>query len=360
MPNLSAEQQNVVRCIVRDIKKGDKQIISMGGFAGAGKTTCLAVMSEVLETFAVCAYTGKAANVLRKKGMSASTIHSLIYRPESWGGKVEFVLVPPHEFMHDGFIIDESSMVSQDIYNDLLSFEKPIIFVGDHGQLEPVGSDINVMADPMYRLETVHRNAGEIAYFAEHIRKGKGARSFDGTDKVEIINPGAVDNEHLKGVDQIICAFNKFRVGTNRAVRDLLGYTDQLLVPGDRVMCLRNNKDALLFNGMQGTVKSVDMEHYRMDFLWDDTLKENIWFDDSQFNMEKPDFEWGRDTPHPFDYAYCITAHKSQGDEWQKVMVYEQVCDKWDHKRWAYTAASRAKEKLYWVSQQRFRPSSWR
>lgn len=357
MPNLTAEQQGVVRQIVKSLKT--EQIQTLGGYAGTGKTTVITVLAQALEQFAVCAYTGKAANVLRKKGMQASTIHSLIYRPESWGGKVEFVLVPPDEFCHAGFIVDEASMVSGDIYEDLLSFNKPIIFVGDHGQLEPVGSDVNVMGDPMYKLETVHRNAGEIAHFAEHIRKGRSARSFEGTNKVEHISPGEVSNEHLTGMDQIICAFNKFRVGTNRSVRDLLGYSDKIIVPGDRVMCLRNNKAAMLFNGMQGTVKDVNMEHYRMDFIWDEILFENVWFDDSQFNKEKPDFEWGRDTPHPFDYAYCITAHKSQGDEWQKVMVYEQICDKWDHKRWAYTSASRAKEKLYWISQKKYRPSSW-
>lgn len=357
MPNLTREQQDVVRSLIKNMK--EEQIQTLGGYAGTGKTTLITFISQVLDNFAICAYTGKAANVLRKKGMEASTIHSLIYKPEGWGGKVEFVLIPPDEFNKAGFIVDEASMVSQDIYNDLLSFNKPIIFVGDHGQLEPVGSDVNVMADPMYRLETVHRNAGEIAHFAEHIRKGHAARTFEGTEKVELISPGAVGNDHLTGMDQIICAFNKYRVGTNQAVRHLLGFTDELLVPGDRVMCLRNSKTALLFNGMQGLVKSVDMAHHRMDFVWDETLYENIWFDDSQFHREKPDFEWGRETPHPFDYAYCITAHKSQGDEWQKVMVYEQHCDKWDHKRWAYTSASRAKEKLFWVAQKKFIPRSW-
>ncbi len=357
--NLTVEQQNAIRCVVKDVKQGDKQVITFSGFAGTGKTTCITFLSQVLDNFAICAYTGKAANVLRKKGMHATTIHSLIYRPEPWGGKVEFSLIPPDEFNAAGFIVDEASMVSQDIYNDLLTFNKPIIYVGDHGQLEPIGSDVNVMANPMYRLEKVHRNAGEIAHFAEHIRHGKSASRFHGTEKVEILSPNSVNNDHLVGMDQIICAFNKFRVGTNKTVRNLLKFEDELLMPGERIMCLRNNKNIGLFNGMQGTVKSVDLEHCRMDFQWDEQTFPNLWFDDSQFHREKPDFAWGRDTPHPFEYAYCITAHKSQGDEWQKVMVYEQICDKWDHKRWAYTSASRAKEKLFWVTQKKFIPTSW-
>jgi len=184
MPNLTKEQQDVVRNVVRDVTKKEKQICTIGGLAGVGKSFTISFLSQILKNFAICAYTGKAANVLRKKGLSATTIHSLIYKPEGWGNHVEFVLIPPNEFLYDGFIVDESSMVSEDIYNDLLSFNKPVVFVGDHGQLEPVGSAFNVMANPMYRLETVHRNAGEIAHFAEHIRKGKSPNSFETSAKI--------------------------------------------------------------------------------------------------------------------------------------------------------------------------------
>ena len=52
--------------------------------------------------------------------------------------------------------------------------------------------------------------------------------------------------------------------------------------------------------------------------------------------------------PFDFAYAYAITTHKSQGSEWDKVLVFEEsfprVTD--EHRRWLYTAATRAKEKL--------------
>ena len=51
-----------------------------------------------------------------------------------------------------------------------------------------------------------------------------------------------------------------------------------------------------------------------------------------------------------FDYGYAITCHKAQGDEWEKVLVLEEKCDLWEHKRWTYTAASRSKESLIWGS----------
>jgi ATP-dependent exoDNAse (exonuclease V) alpha subunit len=77
---------------------------------------------------------------------------------------------------------------------------------------------------------------------------------------------------------------------------------------------------------------------------------EGIWYDPSCFGKDKYKFKIGQDTPNPFDYAHCITAHKSQGDEFDSVLVIEQKCKNWEHKRWAYTAASRAKTKLKWKS----------
>ena len=73
-----------------------------------------------------------------------------------------------------------------------------------------------------------------------------------------------------------------------------------------------------------------------------------ILLDKTNFGKESYDIKHGKDTPNPFDYAYCITAHKSQGDEFDSVLVLEQQCKNWSHKRWAYTAASRAKNKLIW------------
>lgn len=353
---LTVEQKDVVRNVVKDVKQGEKQIVSVGGHAGCGKTTCLGVISQVLPNFAICAYTGKAANVLRKKGITTSTIHSLIYKPMmNERGGIEFFLKEPPEMCCDGFLVDEASMVSKEIYEDLLTFGLPIVFVGDHGQLEPVGFAINVMAEPMYRLETVHRNAGEIAHFAEHIRKGNKARTFHPDHKVEFVEPSAVTDTMLMDAGQMICAYNKTRVGKNARVRELQGYTN-LIEKGEKVMCLRNNKGRGLFNGMQGIISKIHPKHPKFDFRSDGVTYLDILYDPRQFGQEKNQFEFGKDSPEPFDYAYCITAHKSQGDEWSKVTVFEQECSKWDHKRWAYTCASRAKESLVWICENRYVP----
>ena len=55
----------------------------------------------------------------------------------------------------------------------------------------------------------------------------------------------------------------------------------------------------------------------------------------------------------PFDWCYGITCHKAQGDEWDNIIVFEQVCERWDHVRWTYTAASRGKRGVIWVRPKR-------
>lgn len=349
MVKLTDEQESVKQ----EILKFGKPIQRLGGVAGSGKTTVISHLIEDLPEFAVCAFTGKAANVLRKKGIDASTIHSLIYKPMlDHSGKIVIrdgspVFVLATELDCDGIIVDEASMVSKEIYKDLCSFNIPLIFVGDHGQLEPVGEGINVMAQPDFVLETVHRNAGEIAFFAEHIRNGNNPMAWRSGGKVIFMDKMSAW-ENYREVDQIICAYNATRVAVNQAVRKMLGYTGTMVV-GERIMCLRNSKTHFLFNGMQGFVKDI-VKRNKIVFSANE-MDLNVSVDKHFFNCEKYDFtDIGKDGPHPFDYAYCITAHKSQGDEWPVVMVLEQKCKNWSHVRWSYTCASRAKEKLIWVS----------
>ena len=347
--NLTDRQKWVLYQVVDGIKNQNKMICKIGGFAGTGKTTLIKYIIKYFPDFLVCAYTGKAANVLRKKGISnAATIHSLIYKPHLSFGEVYWDLA--ESVPCSGFIVDEASMVSSDIFEDLQSFGIPIIFVGDHGQLEPIDSNFNLMEKPDYTLEEIHRNAGDIAKFAERLRKGFSSRGFKSLDNsVEFIGGKKLSDNILMDVSQVICAFNKTRVDINNQIRSVLGYEGFLNV-GERVMCLRNNKTFNLFNGMQGVVKDIYQERYRtyIDFEFDNMTISRILLDKTNFGKESYDIKHGKDTPNPFDYAYCITAHKSQGDEFDSVLVLEQQCKNWSHKRWAYTAASRAKNKLIW------------
>lgn len=342
--------------VIKELLSFKKPVIKLGGFAGSGKSTVIAHLIRALPNFSVCAFTGKAANVLRKKGLPATTIHSLIYAPQrdnsgniilDKNGNPIFILSP--DIQCEGIIVDEASMVSHEIYQDLTSFNLPIIFVGDHGQLEPVNSDFNLMKEPDLKLEKIHRNAGEIARFAEFIRKGHIPSAFGrrfSTKDIYFISRNQMDN-YLLEVDQIICAFNKSRVEINDKVRKKLNYKDTL-VAGERIMCLRNNAPIGLFNGMQGVVEKIKKKN-KIIFN-SDNESFIVSYDSYQFGQERYEIDRDRDAPNPFDYAYCITAHKSQGDEWESVMVKEEICNKWNHVRWAYTSASRAKKKLIWVT----------
>jgi hypothetical protein len=348
---------NLKRCIksIEYIGKMDCQCIMIDDpehlyltdhFIPTHNTTLIKYLTKFFPNFAVAAYTGKAANVLRKKKIYATTIHSKIYKPNFNGESVYFDLCTNIDC--EGFIIDEASMVSQEIYDDLISFGLPIIFVGDHGQLEPVNSKLNLMEKPNYTLEEIHRNAGDIAKFAEHLRKGFPARTFKfKDDSVEFIYGKNINIKTLCEVNQVICAFNKTRNLINNQIREALKYQGVLNV-GEKVMCLKNNEKAGLFNGMQGIVKklySIRKKNF-MDFEFDGFVIQGINYDDSLFGQES--YKIKQNAKNPFDYAYCITAHKSQGDEWDDVLVIEQNCKNWSHKRWSYTAASRAKTKLRW------------
>src|SRR5262249_28085504 len=88
----------------------------------------------------------------------------------------------------------------------------------------------------------------------------------------------------------------------------------------------------------------------RLDFEADGELFKSVPFDASVFGQERPEFGSAADSPNPFDWAYCVTAHKAQGDEWPDVLVFEQHCRHWCHRRWACPAASRASDRLFGVA----------
>lgn len=348
MTTLTREQRAVVRKLLR--YRDRQQVQTLGGYAGTGKTTLLRKLADALPGFAACAFTGKAAHVLHEKGLPAATIHRLIYHalPASEGG-IEFRLRAQHEIAIKGFLVDEASMVSQTLHRDLLSFGLPIIYVDDHGQLPPVGSDGHVMAHPDYRLETIHRNAGPIAYFAEHLRNGGMPKKFHADGTVKVVQRRDITDDTLLHAGQMICAYNRTRVKINEDVQRLRGRTVPL-EKGDRVICLRNSRDAGLFNGQQGRVVRVHRgKPPRLDLFSSGVLYERLPYDPQTLGAEKPEINFNPEAPHPFDYAWIVTAHKAQGSEWNNVLVFEPGYWPWERTRWTYTAASRAKRSLIWV-----------
>lgn len=352
--DLSREQRQAVEHLLGRVES--VQLQTLGGYAGTGKTVVVSYLHAALPRWGACAYTGKAADVLRRKGVRALTIHGTIYRPvdRGRGAPVEFELKSLPELGVQGFLIDEASMVGRDILRDVLSFGLPVIAVGDHGQLPPVGEDAGLMRSPDVRLETIHRNAGPIARFAEHLRTGGDARAWPAGGGVRVARRGQATDGDLLAADQIVCAYNRTRVGLNKSVRRLLGRAGDAPQVGDRVICLRNDRSAGVFNGQQGVVEELYPDDGLMGFRpayqdWAQVVN----YDPAAFNAGKPPRLDYRPRPGemiPFDFAYAVTAHKAQGDEFGAVVVFEERCDLWEHARWAYTAASRARDSVLWVA----------
>ena len=177
MIKLSPGQKEVLNKTIIWCKKDKSQsesYITIGGYAGTGKTTLIAVLRKRIAKLnkkmkvGFVSYTGKAARVLRNKLKEAQvmlsedsvgTIHSLIYSPVV-NEKEEIIGWKQKEKIdRDLIIIDEASMVDETIWLHLLSYKVPIIVVGDHGQLPPISGSFHLIAEPELELVEIHRQA---------------------------------------------------------------------------------------------------------------------------------------------------------------------------------------------------------
>src|SRR5262249_34808384 len=159
----------------------------------------------------------------------------------------------------------------------------------------------------------------------------------------EVVRSDQMDERDLLATDQMVCAYNRTRVLLNRSARRLLGRPKRPVV-GDRVMCLQNDRELGVFNGMQGEVSGLPSE----DASEAGGAGEMAWygegdgyvvpFDHTPFTRERQR-GWrlrDRESGPPFDYAYAVTCHKAQGDEWGHVTVFDEGGGSWDRVRWAY------------------------
>lgn len=350
--DLTPEQEGVIYEICRWRESnpyGDRQILSVGGYAGTGKTTLIAHLIGRWHDIAVGALCGKAAHVLRQKGVEATTLHSLIYLPFENAEKKVCYRKRNHLKDVRTIIVDEASMIDEFLLEDLKSFDLPILAVGDHGQLEPVGKSPNLMKAPHLRLETIHRQAANnpIIRLATAFREGRNTPHWtDPKGRLTLTSQKHFWDLVRPGV-QIICGFNKTRHSVNAHVRKMLGHTD-LIQPGERLICLKNNKRLGTFNGQQFTVNGILGETKRyveVEVETDDLQQMALRCLKRQFGVEVLADYKAKDVVL-CDYAYAITAHKSQGSEYSDVLVLEEVAPQWDARRWRYTSATRARDRL--------------
>ncbi len=376
---------------------GDTLVIS--GAAGTGKTSLLKVLAEQGKASFVLTPTGKAAQrVKQASGLHAMTLHKWAYSPreDEKTGITDFVRKHEDELEipeNGVLLVDEASMVTQDVWNDLHIFATmlglKIALIGDGYQLPPVETDQNKRAFSVFNeefpaamkvnLTEVLRQALEspIIRTATDIRNGANLGDLLGPwDTGESLEALAMTTLAEQGA--IIVHRNITRQDLNVKVRQLKGLRPDRVENGEPLLVMRNNYDADVFNGEVHTVGSLwelgtEICIDRYQNAHPEITFDHITTEDSEFVVAReeifsklpPKFyapalgagsrrlirDLGYDKT-PFVQAnmgYVLTCHKSQGSEWDSVLAVFEPSLRLNEpasRRWAYTAITRAKKNL--------------
>lgn len=282
----SAAMKKLVDFTLDQDKNG---VFILSGYAGTGKTTLLGAyvkaLGEVKTKTVLLAPTGRAAKVLSGHSQKqALTIHKRIYRKETVAGGGVQLAVAPNLSKNTVFIIDEASMIGdysmnsdgsisgRNLLQDLINYVfmgpgNKLIFVGDEGQLPPVGSDFSPALNKEYlqnyypelkiqsaRLKKVLRQAedSDILLNATLLRSAaeKKFPSIRLTGKPDMANILGNDlQEELEssynyfGSDEtiVITRSNKRANQYNQQIRNRILWFEEDLCGGDMLMVVKNN-----------------------------------------------------------------------------------------------------------------------
>ena len=379
-----------------------KQVFILTGYAGTGKTTIISNIIDELQiksTTEFVSFTGKAAMVMNLKGVPATTIHKLIYmlddedqsalksnKAKKQKNNLNFVLVDALPNSIKLIVIDEASMISATILRDLLSFGVPVLLIGDPGQLPPIDDDPHILDAPDHHLSDIIRQDKDnpIIKVSQDILEFGRIRNIDYGKGVGVFIGRKLKEESYHAADQILCYRNSTRSDINEMLRKMNGFESPLPMAGDKLICTRNNWSIFvgdkgftypLMNGCIGfsetncvAEKYEDDEDFstataswmygfnlcfRPDFAQRKTILKTFFspFKDTSFSFsglikEDPDLT-------QFDFGYAITGHKSQGSEFEKVIVIDDIprniLSDEDIRKWLYTSVTRAKSQLIYV-----------
>ncbi len=406
---LTADQQEAAALIEAWYHHLNTQIFVLCGYAGTGKTFLVDYVVRALglaagESAAFVAPTGKAASVLIQSGVPATTVHSLIYTREEdievdENGEViseQFLRFVKKESIDPKIkliVLDETSMVSDDVLRDLLSFGVKCLCCGDPAQLPPVGGSNTLLSTPVITLKEIVRQERDnpIVRLAARVRAGvRPAYGEDGC--VSVIPRRALDADARRALftqaDQIIVGTNRTRAMINREVRAIRGISPDRVLPqdGEKIICTLNDwskpldekGDFHLVNGIIGRCYRVREQldglgqlDFQPDFLAERV--EDLPFDTGVFVRGQYYHGYGNraclltngilvhennremlrrfkvrreDTVCRFEFAYAVTCHKAQGSEYDFVVVIDESGYFEDGKEWLYTAVTRAKKRL--------------
>ncbi len=407
---LTAQQEEAAELITEWFHNMSVQIFVLCGYAGTGKTFLVDHVVRSLglipgESAAFVAPTGKAASVLIRGGTPASTVHSLIYTREedievNEDGEViseRFLRFVKKERLPSELrliVLDETSMVSDEVLRDLLSFGIKCLCCGDPAQLPPVGGSNTLLTMPWITLTEIVRQEADnpIVRIAETVRGGGFPSYGRYGDSAAVLRRREVNDELLArlllNADQVIVGTNRTRSRLNALSRTLRGIPAGALLPmdGEKLICTLNDwskpldekGDFHLVNGIIGTCYNVREQEdglgqldFRPDFL--DRIAYDLPFDAGVFTrgqyfhgygekaclleggklVHEDNYELLRrlrvrreDTICRFEFAYAVTCHKAQGSEYDNVVVFDESRLFEDGASWLYTAVTRARKKL--------------
>ena len=382
---LTKRQQEGLQIALNRYRNGEKYTC-IAGFAGTGKSTLVRFVIEALdipdEYIRYVAFTGKASEVLRKKGNpNAITAHKLLYQARQKKDGTYFF--EPRRVLEDLpriIVVDEVSMLPKDMWNQLCTYPVYILALGDPFQLPPVlaSQENHVLDHPHIFLDEIMRQAAEndIIQVSMKIRNQEKLKPYQGKD-VQIFKNEDLRSGMLEWADQILTATNLQRHSINLNMKN----GSNIPIEEDKVICLQNKWDLLseqenpIVNGTIGYLENLRLKEYsyRTKSFWIphiQVLKADMRTDDGDVYYNIPiDYkalltgekaltakqEYAvRNTkydnpplPVEFNYGHAITVHRAQGSEWNKVLVLEEnfPFDKVEHARWLYTAITRASEK---------------
>ena len=387
---LTDEQQALVKACYSWFYNDNDLVFEYSGGPGTGKSFVMNFIIDYLgisrSQIAPMAFTGAAAVNMRTKGLlNAVTIHSWIYHTtitqklDSSGNyvmdeyfnrpKETLDFIPKLKLKHIKLIIiDEGYMVPIEMKKDIEKFGIKILVAGDWNQLPPVNSSPAYLTDPnnVFLLTKTMRQAegSNIVRLAYNVLNGYPISNGYYGD-VLIINEDELTDQMILSSNIVICSKNSTREYYNNKIRKLYGFSGKTPQYGERVICRSNNKDEIvddinLANGLIGTVvnypdvSGFDGKTFSMQFLPDllshpfDIRVSYKYFtapyqqrdaikNDRYLECEK------------FEFGYAITAHLSQGSQFDNVIVIDEPMFGNINNRLSYVAITRAKKRLIYV-----------
>jgi len=431
---LNSQQEEAKDLIVKwfdNVGETKKQVYFLSGYAGTGKTF---LIDHIIEDHlklnpsevAFGTPTGKAASVLIQRGRDASTIHRLIYTPEEeeYESKIGSNTIKSKKITfkkrnkirdYKLIVLDEVSMIDENIMKDLLSFGIPLLCTGDPGQLPPINGKNPIMDSPDYTLtEIVRQSLDNPIIKLATMARDKQDIPFGNYGEVLVLDRQKLSQANMQdlllGADQVICGTNATRNYLNTEIRKLKGIDvikDKYPTDGEKVICIVNNWETYLdedemFNLVNGTIGTVynnkildpiinlNSISFKPDFLKESQV-DDIYYDagvfineeftydmhqrvylmeNGKFKLKKWLTKKGEDESseqfgervkdfimterdaindsmiNRLEFGYAISCHKSQGSEFDKVVVFDESYIFKDSEKWLYTAITRAKKKL--------------